>query len=373
MLSHQEKQHYQRHILLPQIGIAGQMLLKEAKVLVIGAGGLSCPMLMYLAAAGIGKIGIIDGDIIDNSNLHRQVLYDTTSVGKLKVEEAKRKLCLINPYIEIITYPFYCNSENALSLFAAYDIVADGSDNFATRYLVNDACVLTQKPLVYAAIHQFEGQLAVFNLRNENSFFSSNYRDLFPSPPPQDSIPNCAEAGVLGILPGIMGSMQALEVIKIITKIGEPLADKLFIFDTLSFHQYTLNIQKDENNPLTGKHPTQKELIDYELFCATSPTLSSPIKEMSISTFLAWKDAEKPFQLIDVREKNEYEQENIGGISVPLSVFEENITIFAQNMPIVIHCQTGKRSEKAVSILQEKYGFKNVWNLQNFTQLIHKQ
>lgn len=370
MFSPQEYQHYQRHLILPQMGIAGQTKLKNAKVLVIGAGGLSCPMLLYLAAAGVGKIGIMDGDNIDVSNLHRQVLYDIKGVGKLKVEEAKRKLLLLNPHIEIETYPFFCKAENALPIFANYDIIADGSDNFATRYLVNDACVLTQKTLVYGAIHQFEGQVAVFNYRNEKGFFSSNYRDIFPTPPPAHSVPNCAEAGVLGVLPGIIGSIQALEVIKIITGIGECLANKLFIFDTLSFSQYTLDIVKDSQNPLTGDNPTQTELIDYEQFCNTSPTPQKPIREMTVETFLAWQNAQKPFQLIDVREKNEHLQENIGGISVPLSIFEENITIFATNTPIIIHCQTGKRSAKAVSILQEKYGFENVWNLRDVSTLI---
>lgn len=369
MLSPQEYQHYQRHITLPQLGLVGQTKLKNAKVLVIGAGGLSCPMLLYLAAAGVGKIGIMDGDTIDISNLHRQILYDIESVGKLKVAEAQRKLLLLNPHITIETYPFFCKAENALPIFAEYDVIADGSDNFATRYLTNDAAVLTEKPLVYAAIHQFQGQVAVFNFRNEKSFFSSNYRDLFPSPPLPDSVPNCAEAGVLGVLPGIIGSIQALEVIKIITGIGEILADKLFIFDTLSFSQYTLNIQKEENNPLTGKNPTQTQLIDYELFCNSSPTLSKPIREISVETFLAWKNAQKPFQLIDVREKEEYEKKNIGGISVPFSIFEKNIPIFAANLPIVIHCQTGKRSAKAVAMLQEKYGFEEVWNLCGFTQI----
>lgn len=370
MFSPQEYQHYQRHLILPQIGIKGQAKLKNAKVLVIGAGGLSCPMLMYLAAAGVGKIGIMDGDCVDISNLHRQVLYDIESVGKLKVEEAKRKLLLLNPHIEIEIYPFFCKAENALPIFTDYDVVADGSDNFATRYLVNDACVLTQKPLVYGAIHQFEGQVAVFNYKNEKGVFSANYRDIFPTPPPANSVPNCAEAGVLGVLPGIIGSIQALEVIKIVTGIGECLADKLFIFDTLSFSQYTLDIAKDSQNPLTGNNPIQTELIDYEHFCNTYPTPSKPIREISVETFEAWQNAKKPFQLIDVREKNEYLQENIGGISVPLSIFEENIAIFATNTPIVIHCQTGKRSEKAVSILQEKYGFDNVWNLRDFGTLI---
>lgn len=355
-----ENQRYHRHFILPELGIMGQQKLSQAKVLVIGAGGLSCPLLQYLAAAGVGYIGIMDADIVAISNLHRQILYSESEVGALKVQAAKQALLRINPHIHIECYPYLCTSENALEIFAQYDVIADGSDNFATRYLVNDACVLTGKPLVYGAINRFEGQLAVFNLRNENGFFSSNYRDIFPLPPLPGEVLDCAEAGVLGVLPGIIGSMQALEVIKILTQIGKPLIDTLFYINTLTFETHHLLIEKDEANPLTGKTPTQTGLIDYALFC-NAPSTS--IQEISPAMLRQWQTEGRVFQLIDVREAAEYAQENIGGLSLPLSTLRAHVSQIRQDIPVVVHCQSGKRSKTAIEILKNELNFRDLYNL----------
>ncbi|MEL6652360.1 MAG: molybdopterin-synthase adenylyltransferase MoeB, partial [Bacteroidota bacterium] len=261
--SKEELERYSRHLIIPDFNIEGQRKLKAAKVLVVGGGGLGSPMLQYLAAAGVGTIGIVDYDIVDDSNLQRQVLYGVESVGKLKVEEAKARLLSLNPHIQINTHNTLLNSDNALEIIKDYDVVADGTDNFPTRYLVNDACVLLGKTNVYASIFQFEGQVSVFNYTDSEGNTGPNYRDLFPTPPPPGLVPSCAEGGVIGVLPGIVGSLQALEVIKVVSGVGEPLSGRLFLFDALSFTTRILKVGKDKTNPLTGKNPTQTELIDY--------------------------------------------------------------------------------------------------------------
>lgn len=357
--SKQELARYARHFALPQFGMEGQKRLKNSSVLVVGAGGLGSPMLLYLAAAGVGRIGIVDPDVVDMSNLQRQVLYNIADIGKSKAETAREKLLAMNPHIDVQAFFMPLNRENALDLVAQYDIVADGTDNFQTRYLVNDACVLTGKVNVYASIFRFEGQVSVFNL-TKNGERGVNYRDLFPSPPPLGLVPDCAEGGVLGVLPGIIGSMQASEVIKVLTGIGEPLAGRLFVFDAADFTTRVLKISKNPNlAPIT-------ELIDYDMFCGFKPkntegTLQDK-KEISASELKQMIAENIDFQLIDVRESYEYEVANLGGILIPLSTLKEKTDLISKDKQVVVHCKSGGRSAKAIAQL-EALGFTNLWNL----------
>src|SRR5687768_10473974 len=279
--SKEELARYNRHIIIPEFGLESQQKLKAAKVLVVGSGGLGSPVLLYLAAAGVGTLGIIDFDVVDDSNLQRQILFGVESVGIPKVEAAKQRLVALNPHINIRLYNEQLTSKNALDIIRDYDVVADGTDNFPTRYLVNDACILTGKPNVYASIFQFEGQVSVFNYRNAKGEVGPNYRDLYPTPPPPGLVPSCAEGGVLGVLPGIIGSMQASEVIKVITGVGETLSGRFFIFDALNFETRTFKISRRDDNPINGKNPTIKDLIDYEQFCGMKE-VEKPIKEISV-------------------------------------------------------------------------------------------
>lgn len=307
----QETVRYARHFSLPQIGEVGQMRLKKTKVLVIGAGGLGCPVLLYLAAAGIGHIGIVDDDLVDESNLQRQVLYSSADVGRPKVMVAKEKIVSLNPHIEIVTYQERLVRNNIMKIIADYDVVVDGTDNFATRYLVNDACVLAQKILIYGSISQFEGQVAVFNYPNAEGIRSANYRDLFPEPPAPDTVPNCAEGGVLGVLPGIIGSLQANEVLKIAAQIGEPLVNQIFLFDALSFNTRKLRISKN----LDVKIEHLPSMLDY---CVVT-------KEITVRELQAMMARNEDFQLIDVREKAEYEAFNLNGTLIPLGKLRSEV------------------------------------------------
>lgn len=353
--SREELQRYNRQILIPEFGIDGQTKLKNARVLVIGCGGLGSPILLYLAAAGIGTIGMVEDDKVDVSNLQRQILYSVESVGKNKIEEAKKRLQSINPHINLELHQQRLDAKNALEIFKNYDLIIDGTDNFPTRYLVNDACVILGKPYIYGAIYRFEGQVAVFNYKN-----SSTYRDLFPEPPPPEMAPNCAEAGVLGVMAGMIGTMQANEAIKVITEIGEPLAGKLLIIDALTMAVRTFKIPK---NPML---PKIIELIDYEAFCGVEiRDLRFENREISLSEVEKWQAEGKDFQLIDVREPHEYEMDNIGGELIPLSEIEENIGSIRRDKTVVVHCQSGIRSQKAIKLLQEKHGFDNLLNLIN--------
>lgn len=369
--SKEELSHYSRHFSLPEIGMDGQRKLKSSKVLVVGTGGLGAPMLQYLAAAGIGTIGIVDFDRVEASNLHRQVLFGTSDVGRPKVEAAKERLQEINPHITIHTHEVRLTSENALDILKDYDIIADGTDNFPTRYLVNDASVMLDKPNVYASIFQFEGQVSVFNYVDEEGNRGPNYRDLFPEPPPPGLVPSCAEAGVLGVLPGIIGSLQASEVIKLAAGIGEPLVGKLFLFDALNFSTRKVNITKNNENPLTGKNPTITELIDYEVFCGIPAASNgvakeekeSDVREVSVLEYKSWLDRGEDVQLIDVREPYEYEIAQIGGELIPLKTVEENRDKISRDKKVVVHCRSGKRSADAIRELQEKHGFDNLYNL----------
>lgn len=356
-LSKEELARYSRHIIIPEFNIEGQKKLKAAKVLVIGTGGLGSPMLLYLAAAGVGTIGIVDFDVVDDSNLQRQVLFDVKDVGRPKVEAARERILGLNPYINVIAYNEHLSSKNALEIFKDYDVVADGTDNFPTRYLVNDACVLTGIPNVYASIYRFDGQVSVFNYNN-----GPNYRDLYPEPPPPGLVPSCAEGGVLGVLPGIIGSLQANEVIKVITGIGETLSGRLFSFDALNFTTRIFKVAKDKNNPLTGEHPTLKELIDYQQFCGIVPEAVPVVKEISVQELKQKFDAKEDFQLIDVREQHEYDFVNLGAELIPLNSITEQQHRIARDKPVVVHCKAGTRSAKAIAAL-EQYGFTNLYNL----------
>jgi len=351
-LTSDELKRYSRHLLLPEFGLEGQLRLKKAKVLVVGCGGLGSPVLLYLAAAGVGTIGIIDNDNVEESNLQRQVLYGSESVGKPKVLEAAKRLQSLNSFIEIIPFNTTLSSKNALEIISDYDLVIDGTDNFPTRYLVNDACVILKKPFIYGAIYRFEGQVAIFNVNG-----GTNYRDLFPSPPRPELAPNCAEAGVLGVLPAIVGSLQANEAIKYLSGIGQPLIGKLFVIDALTLMSRTIKIPKNPNaNKIT-------ELIDYDAFCQISK-IGDNIENISAAELKEMLANNVDFQLIDVREANEYQIRNIGGELMPLSHIEDFLYKISNKKLVVIHCQSGVRSQKAIDLLTKKYGYKNLKNLE---------
>ena len=360
--SRDELSRYNRHIIIPEFGLEAQQKLKASKVLVIGSGGLGSPILLYLAAAGIGTIGIVDFDVVDDSNLQRQVLFGVSEVGKPKVEAAKRRLESLNPHINLKIYNTQLTSKNAMELIKDYDVVADGTDNFPTRYLVNDATVLLGKANVYASIFQFEGQLSVFNYKNSKGEVGPNYRDLYATPPPAGLVPSCAEGGVLGVLPGILGSLQALEVIKVITGVGEVLSGRFFSFDALSFESRTFNIRRNPNNPLNGANPTIKELIDYEQFCGVK-AVEKKIKEINALELNEWQVRGEDLQIIDVREPYEYEICNIGAELIPLATVIENAGRIDRKKKVVVQCKTGNRSGKAIRELEDRFGFDNLYNL----------
>lgn len=356
--SKEELERYSRHLIIPEFNIQGQKMLKVAKVLIVGAGGLGAPLLQYLTAAGVGTIGIVDFDIVEESNLQRQVLFSIHDVGKPKVEAAKSKLQDLNPNILFNTYNLKLTSENALEIIRNYDVVADGTDNFPTRYLVNDACVILNKPNVYASIFRFDGQVSVFNFTDKDGIRGPNYRDLFPSPPPPGLVPSCAEGGVLGVLPGIIGSLQANEVLKVITRIGESLSGRLFLFDALTFETRIVKLTKELNGAeITG-------LIDYEDFCGIgSEQEKIKVKEISVRELEALITTEKDFQLIDVREPYEYQISNIGGELIPLGEIEEAVNRISRSKQVILHCRSGGRSTQAIEILEKKFGFANLYNL----------
>lgn len=364
-----ELERYSRHLIIPEFNIEGQKKLKAARVLVIGSGGLGSPALLYLAAAGVGNIGIVDFDKVDDSNLQRQVLFSTKDIGRPKVEAAKDRLLGLNPYINVTTYNTHLNSSNALEIFKDWDIVADGTDNFPTRYLINDACVLLGKVNVYGSIFRFDGQVTVFNYKYPNGELGPNYRDLYPEPPPAGLVPSCAEGGVLGVLPGIIGSLQASETIKVITGLGEPLVGRMFAFDALTFQLRTFKFKRDPKNPLNGENPTITKLIDYEMFCGMPLKEEEEkrglqgVKEVTVKELKEMRDRNENFQLVDCREKYEYEIAHLDGELIPLNkILNENEKI-SRDKKVVIHCRSGQRSAAAIKALEEKYGFKNLYNL----------
>lgn len=355
--SKDELERYSRHLILPEFNIEGQRKLKASKVLVVGAGGLGSPLLLYLTAAGVGTIGIIDFDVVDKSNLQRQVLFTSEDIGKPKAATAAARLSKLNPQLEFITYNEKLTSENALDIVKEYDLVADGTDNFPTRYLVNDACVLLNKPNVHGAIFRFEGQVSVFNYQQADGSNGPQYRDLFPTPPPPGLVPSCAEGGVLGVLPGIIGSLQANEVIKVLCDIGEPLAGKLFIFDALSFESRVLKINKNpELEPVT-------DLIDYEYFCGLGEQPNNEVQEISVQELRGILDNSRDeIAILDVREPYEFELGNLGGTLIPLGKLDENLDDISSSQKTVVICRSGVRSKKAIEKLRG-LGFKNLYNL----------
>lgn len=352
----EELARYNRHIIIPEFGIEAQKKLKEARVLVVGSGGLGSPSLLYLAAAGVGTIGIVDFDTVEDSNLQRQVIFGVDDIGKSKAESAKKRLQQLNPYIQIETYTVQLTSGNILEIISQYDVVVDGTDNFPTRYLINDASVIAGKPNVYASIFQFEGQVSVFNYTDKSGETGPNYRDLYPTPPAPGTVPSCAEGGVLGVLPGIIGTLQANEVIKVITGVGEPLSGRLFVFDALSFNTRTLKISKNpEGLAITS-------LIDYNQFCGI-PSADKEIKEISVDELFSWINDNEDIQIIDVREPNEYEERNIAALLIPLATVKQREQEISKDKKVVIHCRSGKRSATAIRELEEAFGFSNLYNL----------
>lgn len=345
MLGKEELKQYQRQIILPELGLTGQLKLKSAKILMIGAGGLGCPALQYLVAAGVGTIGIVDDDVIDQSNLHRQILYAASDIGKVKAETAKLKLAALNPYVQIIAYPERLTSINAAALIDQYDLVIDGSDNFSTRYLTNDTCVKLNKPLVFGSILKFEGQVSVFNYLN-----GPNYRDIFPESPEMNEVPNCAEVGVIGILPGIIGLYMANEAIKICCEFGETLSGKLMTYNALSNQMEIFSISKPFN-PSSQKG----EVVDSVPIVAdleNSADLENK-GELTYDQLRIWLE-QIPDQicLVDVRETYEYEDYNIGGLNIPLYELNDRLNELPKNKKLVIYCQTGHRSKIAVNLLK---------------------
>ncbi|HEY8935835.1 MAG TPA: molybdopterin-synthase adenylyltransferase MoeB [Cyclobacteriaceae bacterium] len=364
-LTKEELIRYSRHLVLQEFGLEAQLKLKKAKVLVIGAGGLGSPALLYLTAAGVGTIGIVDHDDVSLSNLQRQILFTTDDVGKNKASTAANRLRQLNPEITFHTYTNKITSFNAESIVHYYDVVLDGTDNFPTRYLLNDVCVLLNKTLVYGSILTFEGQVSVFNFLKNDGTYSSNYRDLFPEPPDAESVPNCEQAGVLGVLPGIIGSMQASEVIKIITGIGEPHVDKLALFDALRMELQTITLQ---NN---GARNAINTLIDYDDFCGISAGKSKSLdtqkndtmKEITVQELQEMQESGADFQLIDVREPHEYDICNLGGELIPMSQIPHNVDKISRDKKVVVHCRSGKRSGDMVLWLEKNQGFENLYNL----------
>jgi molybdopterin/thiamine biosynthesis adenylyltransferase/rhodanese-related sulfurtransferase len=358
-LSQEEIRSYSRHLIMPEVGTEGQRRLKAAKVLMIGAGGLGSPLGLYLAAAGVGTLGVVDFDVVDESNLHRQVLFGRSDVGRPKLDAALDRLRGVNPHINLVPHPARLESGNALQLFEPYDIVVDGTDNFPTRYLVNDACVLSGKPNVYGSIFRFEGQVSIFWGAK-----GPCYRCLFPEPPPPGLVPSCAEGGVLGVLPGIIGSLQANEVIKLILGAGEPLIGRLVLFDALRMRFRELKLKKDPNCPICSDHPTQKGLIDYEQFCGIEPEAAHEDDfEISAADLKRWVDEGREVTVLDVRNPEEFQIARIPGAKlIPLHELRDRLGELDTAATIVVHCHHGPRSTRAVHLLRQM-GYAKAKNL----------
>lgn len=363
-LTNEEVARYSRHLIMPEVGMAGQLELKAARVLCIGAGGLGSPVLLYLAAAGVGTLGLVDFDEVDYSNLHRQIIHGTPDVGRSKLDSAKSRLNALNPEVEVVTYEMALSSENALGLFADYDLVIDGTDNFPTRYLVNDACVIQGKPNIYGSIFRFEGQASVFATKD-----GPCYRCLYPEPPPPGLVPSCAEGGVLGILPGVIGTLQATEAIKVILGIGEPLIGRFLIFDALKMRFRELKLRKDPDCPVCGEHPTVTQLIDYEQFCGIAPAAQAAAlapeaeDEATVEELKTRLDHQESFLLLDVREPQEFEICRIpGSVLIPLGDLPSRLSELEGRDDMIVHCKSGVRSGKAVKLLR-KAGYSKARNL----------
>ncbi|QNN24395.1 molybdopterin-synthase adenylyltransferase MoeB [Planctomycetales bacterium ZRK34] len=368
-MSKEEIERYSRHLILPEVGMEGQKKLKSASILLIGTGGLGAPLGMYLAAAGIGRLGLVDFDVVDHSNLQRQVIHGTASVGKPKIKSAEARIKDINPNVQVDLYEEPFTSANAMRIAEPYDIIIDGTDNFPTRYLANDVSVLQGKPNVYGAIFRFDGQATVFNYDG-----GPCYRCLYPEPPEPGLVPSCAEGGVLGILPGIIGLVQATEAIKIILGEGKSLSQRLMMFDALSMKFREMKIRRDPACPICGDKPTITELIDYNQFCGVpeqsfekdvqkeSEMAKQSEWDISVADLKKLKDSGETFELIDVREPHEYDICHLDGKLIPLGTLGAHIDDFDKDAHIVVHCRSGGRSAKAVNAMR-KAGFKNVWNV----------
>ena len=359
-LNNDEILRYSRHLIMPEVGMEGQLKLKQAKVLCIGAGGLGSPLALYLAAAGVGTLGIVDFDVVDFTNLQRQIIHGTEDVGRKKLDSAADTLSEINPNVEVRKFDMRLSSANALELFREFDIIVDGTDNFPTRYLVNDACVLTGKPNVYGSIFRFEGQASVFATKE-----GPCYRCLYPEPPPPGLVPSCAEGGVLGILPGLVGIIQATEAIKLILGSGEPLIGRLLLVDALAMRFRELKLRKNPDCPACGTHPTVTELIDYNQFCGIrgeEAAAPSTMKDMTVEELKQRLDKGDDLFVLDVREPHEYQICNLGGQLIPLNDLPKRVSELDSSREIVVHCKMGGRSAKAVDFLKQS-GFSRVHNL----------
>jgi molybdopterin/thiamine biosynthesis adenylyltransferase/rhodanese-related sulfurtransferase len=359
-LNNDEILRYSRHLIMPEVGMEGQQKLKAARVLCIGAGGLGSPLALYLAAAGVGTLGIVDFDVVDYTNLQRQIIHTTADVGRKKLDSAAETLKAINPFVDVQKFETRLSSANAIDLFRQFDIVADGTDNFPTRYLVNDACVLTGKPNVYGSIFRFEGQASVFATEE-----GPCYRCLYPEPPPPGLVPSCAEGGVLGILPGLVGVIQATEVIKLILGKGDSLIGRLLLVDALAMKFRELKLRKNPDCPACGRHRTITKLIDYDEFCGIrgeEKPVAGGISEIQVEELKRRLDAKEDLFVLDVREPHEYQICNIGGHLIPLGDLPRRVNELDSSREIVAHCRSGVRSAKAVDFLQQ-VGFKKVHNL----------
>ncbi|HXZ13942.1 MAG TPA: molybdopterin-synthase adenylyltransferase MoeB [Candidatus Sulfotelmatobacter sp.] len=360
-LSKEEILRYSRHLIMPEVGMEGQLKLKQAKVLCIGTGGLGAPLGLYLAAAGVGRIGLVDFDAVDSTNLQRQILFSTQDVGRPKIEAASERLHGLNPDIQIDPIEARLTSENALDILKDYDVVVDGTDNFPTRYLVNDACVLLGKPNVYGSIFRFEGQVTIFGHPG-----GPCYRCLYPEPPPPGLVPSCAEGGVLGVLPGIVGAIQAAEALKLILGKGESLIGRLLLFDALAMRFRELKLRKNPECPACGEHPTISRLIDYAEFCGIrgeeAPVPQTTVPEITPKELKARLDRGDDIFILDVREPHEYQICNLGGNLIPLGDLSKRVNELDSSREIVAHCRSGKRSAEAVEFLRSA-GFRKVLNL----------
>jgi sulfur-carrier protein adenylyltransferase/sulfurtransferase len=366
-LTNDELGRYSRHLILPEVGMEGQQRLKAAKVLCVGTGGLGSPLALYLAAAGIGTLGLVDFDVVDSSNLQRQIIHSTGDVGRKKVDSAQEKLNALNPALNVVKHDTMLTSANALEIFAQYDIIADGTDNFQTRYLVNDACVLLNKPNAYGSIFRFEGQASVFATEE-----GPCYRCLYPEPPPPGLVPSCAEGGVLGILPGLVGVIQATEVIKLILGKGEPLIGRLMLVDALTMRFRELKLRKNPECPACGTNPTVTQLIDYNQFCGIAPepaqaaTVKNGIPQISVKELKARLDGKEArndnFLLLDVREPYEFQIAQIGGKLIPQNDVPNRLGELNREQEIIVHCRSGARSQKIAEFLQAS-GFQKVSNV----------
>jgi molybdopterin/thiamine biosynthesis adenylyltransferase/rhodanese-related sulfurtransferase len=365
-LSNEEIARYSRHLILPEVGMEGQKKLKAAKVLCVGTGGLGSPLALYLAAAGVGTLGLVDFDVVDSSNLQRQIIHSTADIGRSKNDSAEQKLKGLNPFIEIVKFETMLTSANALEIISQFDVIADGTDNFQTRYLVNDACVLTGKPNAYGSIFRFEGQASVFATKD-----GPCYRCLYPEPPPPGLVPSCAEGGVLGILPGLVGVIQATEAIKLILGVGEPLIGRLLLVDALNMNFRQLKLRKNPDCPVCGTNPTVTELIDYDQFCGIAPPAPASatpsqevngVPQISVIDFKRRQDAGEDVYLLDVREPHEFQIANLGGHLIPLGDLPARVQELDKSRQIVVHCKMGGRSQKAAELLKQA-GFNKIQNL----------